>query len=102
MSSDLRKVSGKTPYNVEFNSTGTHPSEGAYVFQYKKYYYLFFSSGICCGYDQKRPAPGEEYKIMVCRADKVSGPYVSRHSRLLAQRYVFELKWLTKATSNVG
>ena len=72
----LSVVASQEPMNVEFNSTGTHPSEGAYLFQHSEYYYLFFSSGICCGYDSIMPAPGEEYKIMVCRSDSRTGPFV--------------------------
>lgn len=68
--------SGKTPYNVEFNATSPRPSEGSYVYQYGSYYYLFFSSGACCNYDTDRPAPGDEYKIMVCRSAEVNGDYV--------------------------
>ena len=76
MSSNALTVSAETPYGIEFNGTGTHPSEGAYVFKHKKHFYLFFSSGICCGYDTEKPAPGEEYKIMVCRSEDIDGPYV--------------------------
>lgn len=78
MGSHARHVkSGETPYEIELNNTGTRPSEGSYVYKHGGYYYLFFSSGICCGYDTTRPAPGEEYKIMVCRSEKIDGGYVS-------------------------
>lgn len=40
-------------YNIEYNSTGTSPCEGAYMFYNEPYYYLLWSSGICCGYDSK-------------------------------------------------
>ena len=77
LSADALSISGVTPYNIEYNSTGTRPSEGSYVFKQNHHFYLFWSSGICCGYDTSRPAPGDEYKIMVCRSDKITGPYVS-------------------------
>jgi hypothetical protein len=32
--------------------------------------------GICCGYDTSRPAPGEEYKIEVCRSTQRNGGFV--------------------------
>jgi arabinan endo-1,5-alpha-L-arabinosidase len=76
MSSDALTVAGRSPYQIEVNDTGTRPSEGAYIVQHDNYYYLFFSSGICCGYDSSRPSPGEEYKIMVCRSSYISGGYV--------------------------
>ena len=45
--------------------------------KYGSYYYLFFSNGICCGYDTTRPAAGKEYKIQVCRSTKPNGGFVS-------------------------
>lgn len=77
LASDALTWSGAAPYGVEFNATGTRPSEGAYMYRHREYYYLFFSSGICCNYNVVRPAPGDEYKIMVCRSDRVDGGYVS-------------------------
>lgn len=47
-----------------------------------RYYYLFFSSGVCCArafegtYNDPLPAPGDEYKIMVCRSTSPTGPFV--------------------------
>lgn len=50
LSADAKKVAtGAT--NIEFNSVGTRPSEGSYMFYYSGYYYLLWSYGICCGYD---------------------------------------------------
>lgn len=50
MSSDAKTVASSS-VNIEYNSTGTRPSEGSYMFYYGDYYYLLWSSGICCGYD---------------------------------------------------
>lgn len=47
------------------------------MYKYGNYYYLFFSAGICCGYDTSRPASGEEYKIKVCRSTSATGNFVS-------------------------
>ncbi|KAK5173289.1 uncharacterized protein LTR77_001970 [Saxophila tyrrhenica] len=77
LASSLLTISGDaSPVQIELNNTGTRPSEGAYIHQRDGSFWLFFSSGICCGYDGDRPAPGEEYKIMVCKSDAVEGPYV--------------------------
>ncbi|KAK3714428.1 hypothetical protein LTR37_007734 [Vermiconidia calcicola] len=76
MNGDALTVTGDAPYQIELNDTGTRPSEAAYIFQHDENYYLFFSSGICCGYSDTMPAPGEEYKIMVCRSETVTGGYV--------------------------
>jgi hypothetical protein len=47
------------------------------MFKSGNYYYLFYSSGVCCGYDTSRPASGEEYKIKVCRSTSPTGGFVS-------------------------
>ena len=73
----LTKVASATPYQLELNATLPRPSEGSFVYKNGNYYYLFFSSGSCCGYDTTRPPKGSEYKIMVCRSSSVSGGYVS-------------------------
>jgi len=52
--------------------------EGSYMFRYGDYYYLFYSKGQCCGYDNNKPAPGGEYKIMVCRSMSVSGEFIDK------------------------
>ncbi|KAH7140119.1 endo-alpha-1,5-arabinanase [Dactylonectria estremocensis] len=67
-----------TPYQIAFNSTGSQALEGASMYYRSGYYYLMFSSGICCGYNTALPAQGEEYKIFVCRSTSVSGPFVDK------------------------
>ncbi|KAI3400994.1 hypothetical protein diail_699 [Diaporthe ilicicola] len=61
---------------IAYNATGSHAMEGPFVYYRSPYYYLFFSAGICCGYDTTKPAPGEEYSVRVCRSSNVNGPYV--------------------------
>ncbi|KAI5854476.1 putative arabinan endo-1,5-alpha-L-arabinosidase A, partial [Tricharina praecox] len=73
--------SGSTSYQVAYNSTGSHAVEGGFVYAQGSYYYLFFSAGVCCGYDSSRPAQGEEYRINVCRSTAVGGPYVDASGR---------------------
>jgi len=51
MNSAATKTAGTAAYNIEYDASGTHPSEGSYMFYYSGYYYLLWSSGICCGYD---------------------------------------------------
>lgn len=80
MASDARSTAGE-PFNVVYNSTGERPIEGPFIHQRDGYFFLFFSSGLCCGYDQNYPAPGEEYKIYVCRSESVGGPYVDQQGR---------------------
>lgn len=74
------KVAGAS-VNIALNTTHPQPLEGASIHARSGYYYLFFSSGACCGYDKSMPAPGEEYKIFVCRAKAATGPFVDRTGR---------------------
>ncbi|CAH0488588.1 unnamed protein product [Peronospora farinosa] len=53
--------------------------EGAYEFAYKGYYYLFFSQGICCELDKKKPAKGKEYRILVCRSKSPTAEFVDKN-----------------------
>ena len=69
--------SSSASYNIDYDPSGDHAVEGSYMYQYGDYYYLFYSAGICCGYDTSMPAAGQEYKIKVCRSTYVSGGFVS-------------------------
>lgn len=64
-----------TPNQIAFDPVTT-AVEGVAMFQQGEFYYLFYSKGSCCGYDAELPAPGEEYKIMVCRSDSPTGGFV--------------------------
>jgi arabinan endo-1,5-alpha-L-arabinosidase len=72
---------GSSSYNIAYNPSGTHAVEGPFMYKYGSYYYLFFSAGICCSYDTSRPAPGQEYKIKVCRSTSATGNFVSKVRR---------------------
>lgn len=72
------KPSGSS-FQIAYNATGSHSEEGSFLYQYGSYWYLFFSSGQCCGYDTSKPAAGEEYKIMVCRGTSVTGPFTDKN-----------------------
>ncbi|KAH9890242.1 glycosyl hydrolase [Xylariomycetidae sp. FL2044] len=76
MASPPTKVaSGGSSYQVAYDPVTT-AEEGAFMFQYGSYYYLFYSKGSCCGYDTSMPAAGDEYKIMVCRSTTATGGFV--------------------------
>lgn len=64
-------------YNIAYQPAGEHAIEGPYLYRHGDHYYLFFSSGLCCGYDANPPAPGEEYKIKACRSTSPTGGFVS-------------------------
>ncbi|KAL5333528.1 glycosyl hydrolase [Aspergillus crustosus] len=67
---------GSGSYNIAFDPAGSHAVEAAYLYRYGDWHYLFFSAGICCGYDTSLPAAGEEYKIKVCRSSVATGGFV--------------------------
>jgi arabinan endo-1,5-alpha-L-arabinosidase len=99
MASTPTKASGAS-YNIAFNASGTHAQEGAYMFGYGGYYYLFFSRGICCGYDSSRPAVGAEYSIMVCRSSSATGNFVSPNSFYCVLERVADVRYrLTRTAS---
>ena len=54
--------------------------EGSYQFWWPvngvDYYYLFFSSGLCCNTADDLAPPGYEYKVMVCRSTDPTGGFV--------------------------
>jgi arabinan endo-1,5-alpha-L-arabinosidase len=52
LNSAATKAGGSAAYNIEYDSAGTRPCEGSYMFFYNDYYYLLWSHGICCGYDK--------------------------------------------------
>nr|AIG55693.1 secreted protein [Thraustotheca clavata] len=53
--------------------------EGAFMFVYKGYYYLFYSKGQCCNYVSSKPKAGLEYKIMVCRSKNPTSGFVDKN-----------------------
>ncbi|KAH8691673.1 endo-alpha-1,5-arabinanase precursor [Talaromyces proteolyticus] len=73
---DATKTSGSSSHNIAYDPSGDHAEEGSYLYKYGSYYYLFYSAGICCGYDTSMPASGEEYKIKVCRSTSATKGFV--------------------------
>lgn len=77
-----------TPTNLIYNSTVPSDqdyaaiSEGSFLFWWNvassKYYYMFFSSGACCNAEDSLAPAGDEYKIMVCRSESATGPFVDQ------------------------
>ncbi|RLN66283.1 hypothetical protein BBJ28_00013917 [Nothophytophthora sp. Chile5] len=66
-----------SPYQLGF--TGDYEVlEGAFMFHYGSYYYLFMSKGQCCGFDTSRPAAGKEYRILACRSTSPTSGFVDK------------------------
>lgn len=49
MANPPTKTGGSSSYQVAYNNTGAHAIEGANIYERSGYFYLFFSSGTCCG-----------------------------------------------------
>ncbi|KAF2864605.1 glycosyl hydrolase [Massariosphaeria phaeospora] len=76
LTGDFTLFSDWPMYNIINNSTvGANVTEGAFQFKWEDHYYVFFSQGECCRLEHNPPNPGDEYKIMVCRADHIWGEY---------------------------
>lgn len=86
MASTPTVSAGGTPYQVSYLPTGTHPREGANLVYRSGIYYLFFSEGICCGYDSSRPAAGQEYKVKVCASSSPTGGFVSSYFLMVIEK----------------
>lgn len=78
MNSAATKTVGTPAYQVEYYPVDDHPAEGAFIFENEGFYYLTWSQGICCGYDETLPAAGKEYKIMMCRSESATGGFVDQ------------------------
>ena len=65
--------------NIAFKPEGTHAQEAPYIAKNGNYHYLFFSVGQCCAFDSKISAPGQEYKIQVCRSTSATGGFVDKN-----------------------
>ncbi|KAJ7475441.1 glycoside hydrolase family 43 protein [Mycena galericulata] len=68
------------PVGVSFNSTSPNPEEGSFVWKHDSFYYLFISSGLCCGFvADDLPPPGNEYKVFVGRSKSAHGPFLDKN-----------------------
>ncbi|KAL2835029.1 glycosyl hydrolase [Aspergillus cavernicola] len=58
------------------------PSEGSFMNYRAPYYYVWFSHGQCCRFEQEGfPTEGKEYSIRLGRSESVHGPFVDRESK---------------------
>ncbi|KZO99448.1 glycoside hydrolase family 43 protein [Calocera viscosa TUFC12733] len=73
---------------LSFNSTAPQSEEGAFIYKPETadWYYLFYSSGTCCGFVAgDLPTPGNEYKVFVGRSKSPTGPFVDKNGTALLQ-----------------
>lgn len=72
-----------TVKNIISNTTANAAVvEGAFRFKHTDgSYFVFFSVGQCCRTPPNLAAPGDEYRIMVCKSQNVNGPYADQQGR---------------------
>ncbi|ROT36749.1 glycoside hydrolase family 43 protein [Sodiomyces alkalinus F11] len=75
---------GSVPYQIVSDPVSRNV-EGATLFPRNGFYYLFYSKGFCCRYDQERPPPGGEYRVLVCRSESPAGNFVDRNGTSCTQ-----------------
>lgn len=81
---DLLSVMPGEGTQLSIDPAGTRPEEGAFMNYHGGYYYLWFSHGICCGFNSSAlPPAGDEYSIRVGRSTSVSGPFVDKNGTAL-------------------
>jgi arabinan endo-1,5-alpha-L-arabinosidase len=74
--------------NMSLTWGGASAEEAPYINYNKKqgFYYLWYSAGLCCGYNPAAlPPPGAEYTIFVGRSKSPRGPFVDRDGKDLAE-----------------
>jgi arabinan endo-1,5-alpha-L-arabinosidase len=64
-------------YKMDDLKDGEFAIEAPFIYKKGKYYYLFVSFDRCC------KGINSDYKIMVGRSEKITGPYVDRNSVLM-------------------
>ncbi|KAF2205712.1 endo-1,5-alpha-L-arabinosidase [Delitschia confertaspora ATCC 74209] len=70
------------PWNLAYNSSvNAAVWEAAFIFQWEGWFFLFYSAGECCRQPPDLAAPGDEYRIQVCRSSSTTGPYYDRSGR---------------------
>ncbi|EGG05115.1 family 43 glycoside hydrolase [Melampsora larici-populina 98AG31] len=74
----IKRIRSSVPTEVAYVPSGAHTGEGASMFQHDGWYYLLYSAGICCGYQDKKPAAGEEYKIVMCRSKSPTSGFLDK------------------------
>ncbi|KAA8643341.1 hypothetical protein EYZ11_000884 [Aspergillus tanneri] len=75
------QLSDETPRNIAYNATANHDIEASFVFNHAGWSYLTFSSGKAGGYEEQKPAPGEEYRIVICRSLSGTDDYVDQQGQ---------------------
>ena len=71
---EIKTIASRRAVNVK---SGANAVEAPFIFQKNKFYYLFASIDYCCKGEKST------YKVIVGRAEKVTGPYLDKDGRNL-------------------
>ena len=85
LSPDLLSVTtASSAVQVSIDPAGTRLEEGRFMNYHDGWYYLWFSHGICCGFNASAlPPAGQEYSIRVGRSQSARGPFVDMNGTAL-------------------
>lgn len=80
LNADLKSVKPNSAAQLALDPVTPQAEEGSYLSRHDGWYFLWYSHGICCGYNASAlPAPGDEYSIRVGRSKSPRGPFVDRN-----------------------
>jgi arabinan endo-1,5-alpha-L-arabinosidase len=69
-------------HNIISNTTERYAvQEGAIMYKNNDLFYIFFSVGQCCNALKDLVPAGDEYHVVVCRADNITGPYFDKDGK---------------------
>lgn len=69
-------------HTIISNTTEAHAVvEGAITYKEGNFFYQFFSVGQCCKRAHELVPPGDEYRVVVCRSEDVTGPYYDKDGK---------------------
>jgi arabinan endo-1,5-alpha-L-arabinosidase len=71
---DIKNIISNTTQNFAVQ-------EGATIYKNANLYYIFFSVGKCCQPQRELVTPGDEYHVVGCRSDRITGPYFDKNGR---------------------
>ncbi|KAF2818441.1 endo-1,5-alpha-L-arabinosidase [Ophiobolus disseminans] len=55
--------------------------EGATMHKHEGFYYMFYSVGQCCRAEFELVPPGDEYHVVVCRGESITGLYFDKEGK---------------------
>ena len=76
---EWHSIAARPRAEADDRAPGSGEIEGPFLFRKGDYYYLFVSTGLCCR------GKNSTYRIMVGRSKEITGPYLDRDGKDMAQ-----------------